>query len=215
MPLHSLVLILLNLYGFRLFILLKERKGGEAFWLKRRMQSLPYFLLYNINSFEKTNIKRNIFTISTTVYSATYIAKYTGSWNHWCLFDPYVTNHKHQQKVQTQNLPLTFNLKCILKVPTRNVDCTLSRNSECLPVCLKMWNKKIYSPPSPNVLLEASHLSLLFSHSVGFSFSCSLYEICPHLVVFSIQTESKLWIQDMTRMSYLYKLNFTRRQVSL
>lgn len=192
----------------------KGKKKKKAFWLKRRMQALPYFLLHNINPLEKI-IQRNILTISTTVCSATYIAKYTGSWNHWCLFDPYVTNHKHQQKVQTQNLPLIFNLKCILKVPTRNVDCTFSRNCESLHVCLKMWNKKIYSPPSPNVLLEAAHLSLFFSHSIGFSFSCSLYEICPHLVVLPIQTKSKLWIQDMTRMSYLYKLNFTRRQASL
>lgn len=195
----------------------KKERGGKLSDWKEECNPCHISCYIILTHLKKNKIKRNIFTISTTVYSATYIAKYTGSWNHWCLFDPYVTNHKHQQKVQTQNLPLTFNLKCILKVPTRNVDCTLSRNSECLPVCLKMWNKKIYSPPSPNVLLEASHLSLLFSHSVGFSFSCScsLYEICPHLVVLSIQTESKLWIQDMTRMSYLYKLNFTRRQISL
>lgn len=51
MPPRSVVLILLHLYGFRLLVLLQERKRKKekkAFWLERRLYALPYFLLYNI-----------------------------------------------------------------------------------------------------------------------------------------------------------------------
>lgn len=39
------------------------------------MPALPYFQLYNIKLIEEKNVKRRVFTVSSTACSVTYIAK--------------------------------------------------------------------------------------------------------------------------------------------
>lgn len=91
-------------------------------------------------------MKGRLFTVPLTACSATCIAKApTASQNGCCFFVPYITNHEKQQKLRENfNLPLTFNLKCILNISTRNESSTLSKTIKSLSGCLKMWNKKIY-----------------------------------------------------------------------
>lgn len=105
------------------------------------MPALPSFQLYNIELIEGKIVKRRLFTLSSAAYYITYTQKNTGSWTHWYLFDPQVTNHKQEQKIMENfSLSLIFNLKVILNISARNVNCMLSRNIDNLSGCLKMWN---------------------------------------------------------------------------
>lgn len=135
-------------------------------------------------------IVESIYWFINSLFCYIHSKKSTGSWNHWYLFDPYVTNHKQHQKItESFNVTLIFNLKCILNVSATNVDSTLSRNIESLSGC---GIKRFIPHPSSNALLEAAHHSMLSAHSIGFRFSCLLREICPHLVVILLQSEPNL-----------------------